>query len=80
MTCSCSSGSYAAAGTYDEKLGHGFFSTHICSRPSVDKQVVLVAPSRLTAALSVDEILGWSRPHLDKDERNIVRRHRDKLE
>jgi hypothetical protein len=36
----------AAAGTYDEKLGHGFFSTHICSRPSVDRQVVLVAPSR----------------------------------
>jgi hypothetical protein len=27
------------------------------------------------------EISGWdSRPHLDKDERNIVRRHRDKLE
>ena len=26
------------------------------------------------------EISGWNRPHLDKDERNIVRRHRDKLE
>ena len=44
---------------------------------------------RLSAAFRVygpsyhtaGEISGWnSRPRLDKDERNIVRRHRDKLE
>ena len=30
--------------------------------------------------LGFHRISGWKRPHLDKDERNIVRRHRDKLE